>query len=200
MKKAIFTILLLAGLAGSTQAQDKKFWVGGSVGFSSTELSSVASGSSLTILPEFGYNLSERWAVGLRFGLNQAELDTGITISDFQEFSIAPFARYTLLTWKALSVFADGGIAYSDFTGDTDFEDNNTAEDTHLSSAGIFVNPGFSLRLSGRFALTGSVNLFHADYTQHSLTAKGDKTKTYSASLNSPFNFDSIQLGFNFRF
>jgi hypothetical protein len=199
MKKAFILAAAAIVLAATgANAQDNKFWAGGSFGFSSTELSSVASSSSLSILPEVGYNFSDRWAVGLQFGLNQAEIENDITVNDFQTFSIAPFARYTFLRWKAFSVFANGGIAFSDLTGDTDFEDG-VNEDAGLTTVGLFVNPGFSVRLSDRFSLTGSVNVFSAGYARSDLSPTNE-TKTWSANLNSPFNVDNFTLGFHVTF
>jgi hypothetical protein len=200
MRKIIFASLLLAGLAVQGQAQEKKFWIGGTVGYSSTKLPDIHDASeTFTLLPEFGYNLSDRWAVGIRFGLNQADLNTDNTTTDFQEFSVAPFARYTLLNWKAFSIFADGGIGYSDYTGDM-YANNGRLGDEHISEVGLFINPGFSLCLSNRFALIGRMNLFAVDYTQSSLGADGDKTKTFTANLNTPFNLDNFTLGFTFKF
>lgn len=196
MKKMIFAILLLTAVALQAQAQEKKFWIGGSLGFSSTQQPNVSEDSgSLTILPEFGYNFNERWAVGIRLGLQNADVATEVNYFDVQTFSAAPFARYTFLNWKALRVFVDGGIGFSDSTGDI-----SSNADLHNTTFGLFVDPGFSLRLSDRFALIGSTNLFSATYNAQSIGAQGDKTKTYAASLDSPFNFDNIELGFSFKF
>jgi hypothetical protein len=193
MKKAVFATLLFTALAVVSQAQEKKWWVGGTVGYSSAELSFHDTGETFTVLPELGYNFSDRWALGLQFGLNQAELNTGNSSADFQEFSVAPFVRYTFLKWKAFNVFADGRIGFSDFTGDTDFEDN-VREDSHLSSVGLFVNPGFSLRLSDHFSLIGRTNLFSAVHNWN------DQTVGWAVGLNSPFNLDNFTLGFTFNF
>ncbi len=193
MKRALFTILLLAALAATTQAQNKKFWASGSLGFESAESDLGATLNSFSIQPNLGYFFSDRWAVGLRFGLNHGELDAGNTVSDFQEFSVAPFARHIFLRWKAFSVFVDGGIAFSDFNGDTDFQDG-VWEEMRLSSVGLFVKPGFSLRLSDSFSLVGNTAFFNVDH------AWNDQVASWSANLSSPFGLDNFTLGFSFRF
>jgi opacity protein-like surface antigen len=194
MKKSIFALLILAGMAFTAQAQEKRWWVGGTVGYSSSDFGSRDTGESLTIQPELGYNLSDRWALGIQFGLSQADLTTtDHSYADFQRFSVAPFARYTFLKWKAFSVFADGGIGFSDFTGDTDFGDN-VSENAHLSSFGLSVNPGFALRLTDRFSLIGRTNLFSAAHSWN------DHIADWNVGLNSPFNLDDIEIGVTFKF
>ena len=193
MKKIITTTLLLVSLAVASQAQDRKFWVSGSLGFSSAEADASTKMNTLSIQPKFGYFFSDRWGVGISLGLSRGEFEIGNTFADFQEFSVAPFARYIFLRWKALTLFVDGGIDFSDFTGDTDFEDD-VVEDARLSSFGFFVKPGFSVRLTDRFSLVGNTNFFSADH------AWNDQTASWSAGLNSPFNLDNFTLGFSFKF
>lgn len=152
------------------------------------------------MLPEFGYNLSDRWALGIQLGLINAEANAGTSASAWsQTFSVAPFARYTLLKWKAFSVFADGGIDFSDLTGDTNFEDGTT-EDVHLTTVGLFVNPGFSLRLTDRFSLIGRTNLFTLSHAKTKASFGNAESSVWTTSLNSPFNLDDIEIGFTFNF
>jgi hypothetical protein len=193
MKRLLLAILFAASLTAASQAQNRKFWVSGSLGFESAELNSATTLNSFSVQPNLGYFFSDSWALGIRFGLNQGELNTSNMFADFQEFSVAPFARHIFLRWKAFSIFVDGGLSFSDFTGDTDFEDN-AWEEAHLSSFGLFVNPGFSLRLTERFSLVGSTNLFSAAHSWN------DQTASWAANLNSPFNLDNFTLGFSFRF
>ena len=202
MKKVIFATLLLAALAVTSQAQEKKWWVGGTVGYSSTKLPGIHDASeTFTFLPELGYNLSDRWAVGIQFGLNQADLNTDNSSTWFQQFSVAPFARYTFWSYKSFSLFADGGINFSDLTGDVDLVANK-AGDTHLTTFGVFINPGFAVRLTDRFSLIGRTDLFSADCTFIPISTEVNQGtwKTWSASLNSPFKLDNVELGFVFKF
>ncbi len=194
MKKGIFTLLLLASLAVTSQAQDKKFWIGGSLGFESAEVGSAMNLNSFSIRPDFGYRFSDRWGVGLSLGLSNAEANVGTAASAWsQAFSVAPFARYVYLKWKAVTLFTDGGISFTDFTGDVDLVPVK-AGDRHITSAGLFINPGFSIRLTDRFSLVGSTNLFSAEH------AWDGQTAIWSAGLNSPFNLNDFNLGLNVSF
>ena len=194
MKRALLAILFVASLTVTSQAQNRKFWVSGSLGFSSAEADASTKMNTLSIQPNFGYFFSDRWAVGIRFGLEQGELENDDTFADFQELSVAPFARYVFLRWKALTLFVDGGIDFSDFTGDIDSEGIVREEEEHLSSCGLFVKPGFSIRLTDCFSLVGNTGFFSADHTW------SDQTANWSAGLNSPFKLDNFTLGFSFKF
>ncbi len=195
MKRALLAILFVASLTVTSQAQNRKFWVSGSFGFSSAEIGSNTSQNAISIQPNLGYFFSDHWAVGIRFGLEHSKLKTGNT-TDIQRFSVAPFARYVFMRWKALTLFVDGGVDFSDVT---DSEDG-VVEDARLSSFGFFVKPGFSVRLTDRFSLVGNTNFFSANYAQSSIGPRGDKTKTFAAGLNSPLNLDNFTLGFSFKF
>jgi hypothetical protein len=212
MKKAIIfaaaAAMILTGTVGANAQTKGKFWVGGNISFESTELSSVASSNSLTILPEFGYNFSDRWAAGILFGMSQSKIEGTIGDNRLQGFSVTPFARYTFFNWKALSLFADGGLRYESVTGDAGFEYESpdgtyTSTANEVRHANLFVNPGFSVRLAKHFALVGSMNIFSAGYTETSLSSSytgSADTNSWAASLNSPFNLDNFSLGFNVTF
>lgn len=129
MKKALLFTLAAAVVVGTTaqtNAQEKgKFWIGGQFGYESTESFQNMPVNSLTVAPEFGYNLSDRWGVGIEVGLTNANTrNTYTTIlpgvndlvsswsSHVRTWSVAPFARYTFARWRALRLYADGGVFY----------------------------------------------------------------------------------------
>jgi hypothetical protein len=184
----------------NTQNAQKKFWLGGTLGFSSSENSTLAEAKSFTFSPEFGYNFNDRWAAGVQLGLSLSSIDGyDNTYNDIQKYSVAPFARYTFLNWKALSLFADGGIRWESTDGQI-----NTITGEYSGEkvwyAGLFVNPGISVRLSKHFSLTGRVNIFDAGYMGASAYGHNNQLANWSASLNSPFDLDNFTFGFNVTF
>lgn len=223
MKKAIFALVILAGMAVQSSAQEKKFWVGGSLGFSQSEdnSSSVSGeGNSFSIQPELGYAFSDRWAAGIRITVGQSKSDQRSAYStgsvSANSLGFAPFARYTVLNWKAFRVFIDGGLSY--IRNETDQTSRSWSDDQgggmveyfnneNTDRYGIFIDPGFSLRLTPRIALTGRLNLFNADYQKSDDDRKDipsgfrqSKIESYSANLNSPFSLENFTVGFNFLF
>ena len=129
MKKILLlAVVLFASLNASAQ-----FYVGGSVGFGSVK--PVGGGDSefvFKILPELGYNLNDKWAVGAVLGYQQGlpfsgmnigtgnnnviegvnNLATQANFSQVETFTISPYARYTAVEWDMVNVFFDGGLTF----------------------------------------------------------------------------------------
>jgi hypothetical protein len=120
MKKILLlAVVLFASLNASAQ-----FYVGGSVGFGSVK--PVGGGDSefvFKILPEFGYNLNDKWAIGATLGyqkgfpysgqnLGQNDFSGQGQYSKAEIFTIAPYARYTAFDWDQVKLFIDGGISF----------------------------------------------------------------------------------------
>lgn len=197
MIKKLFLVAIVAAMTVvGANAQEKKFWVGGTFGYTSSD---AYPHEAFAIQPEVGYKLSERWAAGMQFRFGKGKMDAGNSHSDVQTFGIAPVARYTLLRWKALTIFTKGIIGFWETTGDTDFEDL-VNEDISLTTVGLFVNPGFSLSLTDRIALAGSTNLFTCSYAKTKNSFDSGESSTWTTNFNSPFNLDGIELGFVFKF
>jgi len=91
--------------------EEGQIWVGGTVGFSSTKEKDFldVKVNRFTFSPEIGYAFSENWGAGLKLGINSFKIKGGDEIK-LTGFTIEPFARYTFLKWKAVSVFMDGGV------------------------------------------------------------------------------------------
>lgn len=113
MKKVLLlAVVLFASLNASAQ-----FYVGGSIGFGSVK--PIGGGDSeflFKILPEFGYNISDQFAIGAVLGYQKGNCSIGsldYDSSDRETFIIAPYARYTAIEWESVKFFLDGGIAFS---------------------------------------------------------------------------------------
>ncbi len=212
MKKIILTLALLAATAATTQtlAQQKnpRWWAGGSIGFNSSEASGNinSESNSFSIAPEVVYNFSDRWGAGLRLGVYTFDSERhgdGIE-EDTRGFSVAPFARYSFARWRGVTFFADGGLIYSS-SDDEGHNDGNysTVEQRRI---GLFVDPGFSVRISRHLAMTARTNIFTAGYSAHRTSSYGaaNETLSWNAKVNSPFSVDdflgSFTLGFSLTF
>ena len=117
MKKIMMT-LVAAAMATTMSAQ---LYVGGELGlsFGQTKVTEpglvTATGKTKTttvkILPEIGYNLNEKMAVGVAFGYdfnkNVTPLASYDVTSKTNEFVFKPYFRYYFVKWDKVGLFAD---------------------------------------------------------------------------------------------
>lgn len=124
MKKIIMSVVALA-VATTMNAQ---VYVGGSLGFSSSNDKTEASVNNVTvteetkttsfeILPEIGYKLNDNMAVGTVIGLTYSNIDypTEENISHSLKgtyFNFKPYFRYYFAQWDKVSLFADAQIGF----------------------------------------------------------------------------------------
>ena len=216
MKKIIFAILLLVGMAAQGQAQEKgRLWIGGSIGVSSGDTNAMdmdndrrtsQKSNSYSIQPELGYAFSDRWAVGIRLGIGQGKTTYSQDDNERKDksttFGVAPFVRYTCFNRKRLDIFVDGGLAYN--RDRRKYEQYNPRIHYTSNSFGIFMQPGFSFRLSPCISLTGRLDFLNVYYkkteTNNKPSGNSSDSKEFVADLNSPFNLGNFTVGFNFSF
>ena len=187
MKKILFTLFLLLGCFSFATAQ---LYVGGSMGITSSKIDfgdADQSGTSFKILPEVGYQLSDRWAFGTTIGfmkgyaalgtfdpsdlkaLGTAVVSTIADITsddllnaDIKTFRIAPYARYSLLKKGDFEIFLDGMIAYDmlKVSGEADTGNlgiGSIEADEKVTGFEICVRPGVSYSLNDHFKLTARI-------------------------------------------
>lgn len=122
MKKVILAALVaVASLSANAQV-----YLGGKLGFNAGKAFDGADNvTKFEIAPEIGYNINEKWAVGLEIGFSTQNGDfnteeallpiptgTGVKYGKSDSrFSIAPYARYTFAKTGIASFFIDGGFA-----------------------------------------------------------------------------------------
>ena len=146
MKKIMMTLAAVA-VAATMNAQ---VYVGGELGFETTSQDGV-SNTSLTLMPEIGYNLDENWAVGISFGYGQISNENKVvdalgneatvTVKN-KRFIINPYARYTFLKLDKVNVFVDGGLSYAHY-------DNAGSKNNQFA---IGVRPGVAINLNDKLS------------------------------------------------
>lgn len=120
MKKVLLlAVVLFASLNASAQ-----FYVGGSVGFGSVKpVGGNDSEFTFRILPEFGYNLNDQWAIGAVLGyqkgfpyeglnLGRGDFSAQYQYSKTEIFQISPYVRYFPVEFDTVKLFFDGGITF----------------------------------------------------------------------------------------
>ena len=216
--KRIVSILAIATLAvaGTIPAKAQKkgdFWIGGGISMDSFEKKVFAdTDTNFSVAPELGYAFSDRWAVGVILEFGKAKSYTNLLIDSYLAetislWGIAPFARYTALKWRVISVFVDGGVSYikqrnSIFNSYGNI--SNSPEETS-DILGVFCRPGVSLYLSKHISLTGRIDFFNACYKNveadsESMSDNSFIGNGFAFDINSPFNLNNFTVGLNFSF
>lgn len=182
---AAAALMLLAGTEAYAQ-----IYIGGSAGFANTTVKvgeQSASGITFKILPEFGYQLNDKMAVGAQIGymngpgalgsfdpndikgLVSGVADTAfgaVSSKDvmglkFGAFRVAPYFRYTFFSSDLFELFADATIAYTNALAKSYDEDDQVWQDR--AACGIFeagIKPGFKVKVSDNFQLVGRLGSF----------------------------------------
>lgn len=178
MKKKI--IALVALLACITMGASAQVYVGGSLGFTSSKLSTGGhdqDGSSFKLLPEIGYQLDQDISIGVQIGYShgyaafgsltvtdfKAAMNTGIsTTMDIYEddyklnsFTFAPYVRYTFARFGKVNLFFEGSVGYSNVKSDNTpgANGNATGNETKMDAIEIALRPGVSFQLSDNISL-----------------------------------------------
>jgi hypothetical protein len=155
MKNLIFTAMLI-GLSFSLIAQPaaKSFFIGGSVGYSSTSSEQGtgnpnSTSSTFSVLPTAGYFLSDKLAVGLGVGIVMDKDDNGATVDKATGFGLSPYVQfYKPIGEGQFSLFAEGGLQYSSFTNKPDGGPNFSS-----NAFGFYIAPGFAYFFDSKWAL-----------------------------------------------
>ena len=137
-----------------------------------------ANRTNFSIAPEVGYNLSEKWAVGVTFSYAHDYLKGLKTNS----VAIAPYARFSYYENKIVRLFVDGGLGFS--------TSRVKDADDAINGYEIGLQPGLALKLNKSFSLVAKCGFvgFRDDYTV--------KEDGFGISLRS----EDLSLGFHYEF
>ena len=114
------TLVAAVAVAASANAQ---VYVGGTAGINSVKVAGGDTETTFKVLPEVGYSLNDKWAVGASLGWSKgnglADLKRDdITAGDLtQTFEVNPYVRYTFVKGNVVNVFVDGGLGYKHYNG-----------------------------------------------------------------------------------
>ena len=181
MKKILMTLAAVA-VAATMNAQ---VWVGGELGYTTShKVGNKTTDKVLSIKPEVGYNLDDKFAVAVALGY-QYQGTTGATHTN--TWSIQPYLRYTFVKAGNFAAFIDGGLTYS------------TAHEKGLkkntNSLGVFVKPGIAYNVSDKVTLVAHLgNLDGGAYFKHSWNGEFAGDTKYAPQASSHSNHWGLQL------
>lgn len=211
--------LLATGLLiCSVSMGQKKFFLGGSLGFNSIQNDGLMYGPTgdyivvpnksygFSVAPEFGFFLKEKVALGIRlsYSNNVTKVENGDDITR-PYYSISPFVRFIIPLWTSrFSIYNDLGLSGSYSETTTYME---ASRETKTMQLGVFYRPGIQFRLKDNINLLATMgDLLHYNYTseKHQYYAGGPipdlKGSFHSFGISNNYGINSFMLGVNFLF
>lgn len=231
--KKIYVTLFMATLCSSASlfaqdAPDKKYFLGGSLGYATTDeqrinttgsgpVVDLIQGTSISITPEFGFFIRKNVALGLKvsyFHRNTTLVNDVFSKVKSNNLDFSPFVRFLIPLWKSrFSVYNDLGVVAGFGKEKTELKPSNStivnmkgeAKTTHL---GAFYEPGLQFRIKDNINLMATLgNLFNLDYTkkketvtQTGATKEGNSDYVNAGINNDFFALNSFRLGVNLLF
>lgn len=181
MKKLLFIALMAVATLGAS-AQSSKWFAGGQVTFGrTTEEPSGVKSTQVTVLPELGYNLTDKFAVGAQVGV-QYRKSGG---EEKTVFEVNPYARYTYFKYERVNLFVDGGVDLG----------IGRADGSTAVQFGIGFRPGVAFNINDKFSLVAHVGFL--GYQGGNRAAKNNGApENWGLNLNS----NNIMFGFYYNF
>lgn len=191
---AVSFLLLLSPCAVSAQG-----FIGGSFGISTSR--SGGTSASLTVAPNFGWFVTDRWVVGIMPSMGF----TGNTSSLFRNMrlGVTPYAMYRLVDYERLGLWLEG-------TADMSYQRSwikKIGPVNHSVSYGVHVIPALTFELDSHLVLMAGFNMFSLGL--HGVSAYNNETGIWNSASSfslaaSEMDLESIlsdiSLGFLFRF
>lgn len=170
-------------------------YIGGSFSISNTVSQVSSSGNQrnqfgFNVAPDFGRELGERWAVGIRptLGFNR---NTGGSQKDYVlSFGVNPYARYQLLTAKRFGLWAEASpyLRYNLSRTKSEGVGGSYSNESRLLNYGIQFLPVLTYHLSSHISLETQLNIF-------SFALNGTHSATISHTSNSSQTSDTFTCG-----
>lgn len=150
--RKLFLLVVIVMAAISASAQDGIYLGGGISLWRNNDVDKT----SFSITPDVGYNLSEKWAVGVELAYAHNGYDDEHEVST-NAFALAPYARYSFYENKIVRLFLDMGFGFS------------TYKAKHADSVNGFeigVKPGLAVKLNDNFSFITKVGFagYRDDY------------------------------------
>ena len=187
MKK--LTLLVLTAFAITANAQ---VYLGGQLGFWATKtVTDKKFVFQYSVLPEVGYHINSKWAVGTTIGVSNG--DETLTIHDEIEifkigaFAVNPYVRFTFVKWDLVSLFVEGGGSYR-YIFNLPELGYGSWQDIGKHQFNVGISPGIALNLSKHFSLVANIGFlgwqhYGKDYSTFGLLFNSN-TLTFGAYYN----------------
>lgn len=193
MRKIFFSAVFAFALVATASSQEGTKWIGGTVNISSETQGDYTS-SSTTLMPEFGYNLDNNWAIGARLGFSTTSEDEAGGTDKSTTTSVIPFARYNFSNFGNFRVFGQGELPLNFYGGEN--PDGSSKGDSN--SIGLRVRPGIS------YAFNESWGFNMLMPSVFSFTSGSNNSSSFKFGVNDGYTVQSYLLstsvGFVYKF
>lgn len=178
--KKLFIMAVMAIAAMSASAAD--WYTGGQVTFGrTTQSASNLKTTQVTVLPELGYNISDRVSIGSSLGVSYRKAgDEEKTV-----FKLNPYIRYNYFKYNRVDLFVDGGVDLGMGSAHGDF----------AVEFGVGLRPGVAFHLNDKFSLVAHVGFL--GYQGGNTAAKNNGApENWGLDLNT----NNLMFGFYYNF
>ena len=153
--KKLFMMMVATMMAMTMNAQG---YVGGGIGFGTYD-NGNHDVTSFKFLPEVGYSFNDEWSAGVVLGWS------GINKGNPKTWTFNPYARYTFVKGKMVSVFADASVGFN--------HTYNAGHDDDELQIGL--KPGVAVSLGERLSFVTHFGFIGYDHLKNNTTkAKND--------------------------
>ena len=177
-------IMMIAAMMVAAVSANAQVYLGGSVGVATSSYD----GNSTTvwsILPEVGYNLNEKWALGMTIGYGESRVKVkNAGTEKVKTFQVSPYARYTFVKFDKINLFVDGGVGY--------MHENYAGTKTNTFAIGF--KPGVAVNLNEKLSFVAHVGFLGYENEK----VKGDDKSTNSFGFDLNGNALSFGVYYNF--
>jgi len=205
MKKLILSITAVFAIVLSANAQTEKgnFIIGGTASYQSSksDADNAKAAENLSIVPNFGYFVSDNLAIGTGLGYEYSKLDHASLSGQNEAFVVSPFGRYYVGLSDRFKFFGQASVPMAFGTVKATDANGDAGDKTGTStSVGVAVSPGFAYfptkKIGIELALTGaSFNSYKVkDADDKDLKGAGREDFAIGA------NFFSPKIGIQFHF
>jgi hypothetical protein len=185
----VFFIVLFSAFCISLNAQ---VFVGGNVGFNAANdktndggtIIGKSSNYSISISPNIGKFLSEKFAIGVALDISFSGNTTGVnteTISKSSSLGGSFFMRYYAIKWNKFSVFGQGNIGLG-FSESSTKTGGSTTEGPKETKVYLSFYPGLSYDVNEKLSLQTTLNILSFGYNY--ISTRTDTYKENSSSFN----------------
>ena len=200
MKKLLLSLVAVAGLAFTSQAQTEKgkIMLGGNVGFSSSKVDGAnKSDFSFSVIPSAGYFISDNFAIGTGVGYTYNKEVSDLNLN--QAFKVAPFGRYYVGLSDQFKFFGQLSVPMS-FGNDKVVDENGDtgAKTASTTDIGVNIAPGFAFFPTKRIGIEFSVNGLGYNNSSVKNELTGNKVKTNEFGLDADTFAPNLGVQFHF--
>ena len=210
IRKLICTILALLFLSGN-MVFAQRYNIGGSFSLSgginqTSSTDELTNRVTLSVSPDFGWNLVECWAVGVRpsFGFSQASYSQSrVRVTSL---GINPYARYRMLEFKHFGLWAEADSELNRNWNQHSIERGTWSTESRSFSYSIRLLPVLAYQFNRHVSLESRLNLFSVALSGEHVRYSPDKASNsfsygFQATTDDIFGpLEKLSIGFLYHF